>query len=180
MGQRETILQYIKINGTIVGLFTCLAFVSPMLVYNILPRVPNYFEKLEHNKQLAQVGSFIDQNTIVQATVIALDYWDTQLLPGVSAHSVLISFREEKDYNGFNDSLSIDVIRERIYASNVIRSLEKEVSDKERCAYIKKFDVRFVLAQPDTVEAYGDKLKKCDLVFENIYKTMNLILIGLK
>lgn len=169
-----------SLSGTGLGLIACTVFISPVLVYHFLPRIPAYFEVLDHNKQLSQVGAYIDQNTTGPVTAIALDYWDTQLLPGVSAHTMLISFREETEYNGFNYFLSIDEIRQRIYASNVIRSLENNVLDDERCGYIKKFGVRFVVAQNDTVETFKSKLRKCNFVIEDISRTKNLILLELK
>ena len=159
------------------GLVACVVFISPILGYHFLTRVPAYFEDLAHNSQLAQVGTYIDENTNNLVMVIALDYWDTQLLPGVSAHARLISFREEKAYNGFNLSLAAEEINERIYVSNTIRSLEKDASDEERCANIKEYDVRFVVAQFDAVEIYEDKLSLCDIVFERVFETQNLILL---
>jgi len=84
------------LSGTMIGLISCVVFISPILMSQILPRIPKFFEVLYHNKQLAQVGTYITQNTTGSVVAIALDPWDTQLLPGVSSHVSLISFREEK------------------------------------------------------------------------------------
>ena len=50
-----------------------------MLVYSALPRIPSYFDTLEHDKQLVQVGAYLDDNTTGLTTVIALDYRETSV-----------------------------------------------------------------------------------------------------
>jgi hypothetical protein len=181
LAERVNSIRLVKnFSGSVTGVVACIVFISPILGYHFLPRVPAYFEDLVHNKQLAQVGTYIDENTDNLVTAIALDYWDTQLLPGVSTHTRLISFREEKEYNGFNLSLTMEEINKRIYVSNVIRSLEKDISDEDRCANIKEYEVRFVVAQFDAVEIYEDKLSLCDIVFERVFETQNLILLELQ
>jgi hypothetical protein len=141
--------------------------------------VPFYFSLLEKNKQLAEVGTFIDKNSTDPVMAIALDYGDTQLLPGISAHSRLISFREEKEYNGFNFFLKPDEIYERIYASNVIRSLEQETSGAERCDLIKSYKLKFVLAQPKDSELFEKELSGCDMQASIVFRTKDLNLLAL-
>ena len=160
-------------------IFCCL-FVSPRIMFTILPRIPSYFLLLEKNKQLAQIGAYIDQNTSGQVMAIALDSWDTQLLPDVSAHTRLISFREEKDYNPHNYFLSLDEIHERIDASNSIQSLDQTVSADKRCAYIENYNVQFVLAQSDTVERFEKLISKCNRNNQIVFKTGDLVLLELK
>lgn len=167
-------------NGTFWGLVLCFVFASPMLVVGSISRAPFYFEVLNHNKQLAQIGTYIDQNTTSPVTVIALDYPDIQMLPGVSAHTSLISFREEKDDNGHNFTFSVDEIHERIYASNTIRSLEQEIRYEERCSLIEKFDVKFVVAQSKDVERYKSIIDNCVRVIKIVYETKEMVLLELK
>ena len=81
-----------------------------MLAGNILFQAQSFFEIHNHYLQLSQVGAYIDDATDDMVTSIALDYYDNQLLPGVSAHTNLISFREETEYNGLNNVFSVDEI----------------------------------------------------------------------
>ena len=113
-------------------------------------------------------------------TSIALDYWDTQLLPGVSAHTYLISFREETEYNGFNNSLSISEIRERINASNAIQSPGNVDFSGDRCLLIREYNVRFIVAQHDNVGQYKNVISKCEFVVEDVLSTKDLTLLKIK
>lgn len=180
LGKIKSFHRRMRLDGTVVGLVACFVFVSPILGSRILPRVPFYFERLNHNKQLAQIGAYIDQHTTKQTTAIALDYWDTQLLPGVSAHTELVSFREEKEYNGFNYFLSVDEIHKRIYASNIIRSLEQDVSAEEQCTLLREFNMRFIVAPSQVVETYSNKFGKCNIVLKDAFRTRDLTLLEIK
>ena len=86
--------------------------------------------------------------------VIALDYWDMQLLAGVSSHTRLISFREEMPHNGFNNFLSIDEARARIGASDLIRSIDQVIPYEERCNLIEKYNIKYVLAKIKVYQGY--------------------------
>ncbi len=152
-------------------------FVLPMLVVITFPRIPRYFEKLSHNKQLAEMGTFIDQNSVAPVVSIALDYGDTQLLPAVSADTRLISFREELDYNGHNNFMSLDEIHQRIYASDAIRSLEQTVSPEEKCSLIQKYNVRFILSQAKDVELFEGTLAPCRSSIQTVDLTKDMVLL---
>ena len=145
-----------------------------------MPLIPAYFDVLDHNKQLSQVGAYIDQATTTQVMVIALDYVDIQMLPGVSSHTTLISFREEMDYNGHNNFMPLDEVRERIKASNIIRSLDQTMDPEERCGLIENFDLRFVLAESNEVDIYKNIVEKCEIAVEEAYRTKELILLEIK
>ncbi|MBL6961098.1 MAG: hypothetical protein ISR59_08295 [Anaerolineales bacterium] len=169
-----------RINGTILGLIVCFVFFTPVLVSTFMPLIPAYFDVLDHNKQLSQVGAYIDQATTTQVMVIALDYVDIQMLPGVSSHTTLISFREEMDYNGHNNFMPLDEVRERIKASNIIRSLDQTMDPEERCGLIENFDLRFVLAESNEVDIYKNIVEKCEIAVEEAYRTKELILLEIK
>ena len=158
----------------------CFMFVIPILFYGIFPSVPNYFSLLDRHKQLARIGAYVDQVSADPVTIIALGYRDTQLLPGISAHATLISFREETEYNGHNFFLTIDEIRERINASNVIRSLDSTISLEARCYSLEKFDVKFIVAQSENVERYKGIIDKCDRDIEIVFTTKDLALFEIK
>ena len=158
------------------GLMLIFIFVSPVLVFSVSQRLPLYFGRLEHNKQLAEIGAFIDENTVAPTTVIAINYRDIQLLPAVSAHINLISFREELDYNGFNNFMSLEEIHHRIYASNTIRSLDAGISMDTRCKLIKEFGVRFVVVPSEDAEEYKSIVSECGSV-ETVFSTNDLVLM---
>ncbi len=151
-----------------------------MLSSVILPRAPYYFEVLGGYKQLARIGSYIDQTTDGVATVIALEYSDTQMLPSVSAHANLISFREEIEYNGFNNFLPIDDVRAMIYASNTIRSLDSNVTSDERCFLIKKYHVRFIMARLENAHDYGSVIGACGTQINFVTETKDLVLMKIE
>lgn len=167
----------VRRNGIFLGLLLCCIFVSPFLGFVIVPRVPLYFERLSHNKQLSDIGGYIDRNTSTPVTVIALDYRDVQLLPAISAHSTLISFREELDYNGHNNFLSIEEIHRRIYASNTIRSLDENVWSLEKCSLVKEYEVKYVLAQTKDIKLFETTVDPCDLKVDVVYRTKELSLL---
>lgn len=137
----------------------------------------NYFNTLDHNSQLAKVGSFIDQNTDGTTTVIALDYADTQMLPSVSANASLISFREENDYNPHNYFMTLYEIHERMDASNTIRSLDTSIPVDRRCALVNQYNVKYVLAGTDTAELFANLTSACGVNFSVAYKTKDIILL---
>jgi hypothetical protein len=174
------LLKRLKFNFELLGINLCLIFAGPLLAYNLFFHGSGYFRNLDEYQQLAQVGTYIDQNTTSPVTTIALDYTSTQLLPGVSAHTVLISFREETPRNGFNGSFSLDEIRARTYASNAIRSLDPTGSVPERCFFIQKFSVRFVVASPDNAEIYKSLISECGVTANNVFVTKDMVLLELK
>jgi hypothetical protein len=151
-----------------------------MLVFNIFPRTPYYFSTLEKNKQLAEVGTYIDKNSTQPVTTIALNYWDMQFLPGVSAQTRLISFREEKEYNPHNYFFSIDEIHERIYVSNTIRSLDNNVSADERCSLLEQFGVKYVLTDSENVYNFKNIINKCKFEMFTAFETEQFILLEIK
>lgn len=161
-------------------LLLCLVFVLPQLFYGIFPTIPVYFSRLDHNKQLVKIGAYIDQNSTDPVTVVALGYRDTQLIPGISAHATLISFRDEKDYNGHNYFLTLDQIHERINASNIIRSLEPTTSSEARCSSLRKFDVKFIIVQSENAERYMNLVDKCNKSVEIVFTTKDLALFEIK
>ena len=166
-----------KLTLDFLGISVCYLLAIPMLAGNILFQTQSFFKILDHNAQLAQIGNFIDENTKNMVTSIALDYADNQLLPGVSAHSYLISFREETAYNGFNNIFSIDEIHSRIGDSNAIRLLDNKVQPDERCAAIRKYDVRFVVTQQDNVKLFRSLLGECENIVGVAFETKDLILL---
>ncbi|PWB71732.1 MAG: hypothetical protein C3F07_13305 [Anaerolineales bacterium] len=156
---------------------TGLAAVGILAFSVLLPNVSTYFATLDHNRQLAQVGAFIDQSTDGPTTVIALDYADIQMLPSVSAHASLISFREEKEYNPHNYFMPAEEIRRRMDASNTIRSLDPSIPEDKRCALLDEYQVQFVLAGNGNAEQFTDLTGACRRNFTVSYRTADIILL---
>jgi hypothetical protein len=98
----------------------------------------------------------------------------------VSAHTSVISFREEKDDNGHNFFFSTDEIRHRMYASNTIRSLKKTIPCSERQSLIEEFDVRYVVSPMDNMETYIGIIDGCGMTIELVYKTEDLALLEIR
>lgn len=160
------------------GLILSFIFISPILLSGIPHRFPAYFDSIRYYKGLSEIGSFIDQSTKNPVTAIALDYRDTQFLPGISANARLISFRERKTYNGHNDSLSVEEARTRIDDSNAIQSLSKTIAVSQYCQVIEKYDLGFVLANSRTVELFQELTASCERSFAIVFKTGDLILLA--
>lgn len=164
-------------DEAVKGVLAGLMLTGILMVFLVLPRAPHYFEVLDHNRQLAQIGSYIDRNTSGATTVIAVDYSDIQMLPGVSAHTSLISFREEKEYNPHNYFLSVEEIHERMKDSNTIRSLDPSVSVQERCDLINGYDVEFVVARQNDASTYADLVNTCEKKIEYAFETKDMVLL---
>ncbi|MBL8098128.1 MAG: hypothetical protein JNK81_03055 [Anaerolineales bacterium] len=170
---------YSKRNNLI--LLFCFLFTLPVFAFMNLPRIPKFFEVLDRNIQLANIGSEIDLLSEHQVVSIGLDYVETMLLPGVSAKTMLISFREEKLDNGHNHYLTEAEIEERIYASGVIRSLATdEETNQERCAFINKYNVEFVIADNTNANLYLELIRKCGIVAEKKYQTKDKTLLQIQ
>jgi hypothetical protein len=176
---RVILVKNLRLTVELIGMGGCLVFAAPMLAINLLFHSPSFFANQNYFTQLANVGTYIDEHTDNMVTGIALDYKDTQLLPGVSAHTYLISFREETDYNGFNNSFSLDEIHERINASNTIRSLDDTVPPEERCGLMQKFNVRFVLARIDNAEPFKNVIDKCNISVKDVFESGDLVLLDI-
>lgn len=156
-------------------------FVLPILIFMNLSRIPAFFLTLERNSQLAELGAIIDNEAKGQSVSTALDYADTLLLPGISAKTILISFREEKLDNGHNHYLTEAEIEERIYASNAIRSLDTdEMASIERCKYISEFEVQFVIANKEDAGLYMDLVRQCGMTIEKIYQAKDKTLLQIQ
>ncbi|MCP4140683.1 MAG: hypothetical protein GY755_10410 [Chloroflexi bacterium] len=150
-------------------------FVSPVLFLGISARFAAYFESMQYYRELAQVGSYIDQHTDSPVMVIALDYKDTQFLPGVSSNARLISFRERKLDNPHNNSLSVEEIKDRIYASNTIQKL---MPSNEYCNFIEDYDLKFVLADEVKARRFQDVTKNCMRKFKAVFTTDAFLLLS--
>jgi hypothetical protein len=167
-------------NGNFWGLMLCILFISPMLLGGFLPHFPNYFEALDYNRQIANVGTYIDQNSSAPVTVIALNYGDIQMLPGVSANTSIISYREEKDDNGHNFFMSPDEIHHRMYASNTIRSLDATISCAERKSLMDEFDVRYVIAHAKDAESFTEIIDRCEIHIKPVYQTRDFVVLKVR
>lgn len=176
LSRLKTFKIYSKRNNLI--LLFCFLFALPVFFFMNLPRIPNFFEILDRNIQLANIGSEIDALSKNQVVSIALDYFDTMLLPGVSAETMLISFREEKLDNGHNFYLTEAEIQKRIYASGVIRSLATdEKTNQERCAFINEYNVEFVVVDNINANLYLQLIRNCGMAAEKKYQTKDKTLL---
>jgi len=164
-------------DGNFFGLALSLLFASPMVLSSSIPRAPYYFEILDHVRQLSYIGDYIDQNSIPPVTSIAIDYTDIQMLPGVSAHTSIISYREEKDDNGHNFFMSPDEIHHRMYASNTIRSLETTISCEERRSLMEEFHLRYVVSPMGEVKTFVRIIENCGIPIELKYQTKDFALL---
>ena len=130
--------------------------------------------------QLAKIGNYIDQVATGQVVSIALDYEDTQLLPGVSAHTNLISFREEKLENGHNFFMSPEEIQERVNASTAIRSLDTAIPVEGRCATIEKYKLKYVVVEIEKATMFSTYVADCLKDVEVVFRTREMLLFELK
>lgn len=167
-------------GGGYVILSLLLFFSAPMILLSSLPRIPHYFQSLDRARQLATVGDYIDQNSNPPVTSIAIDYMDIQMLPGVSAHTSIISYREEKDDNGHNFFMSPDEIHHRMYASNTIRSLEGTIPCEERRSLMEEFDVRYVVSPMNKVNTFIRIIENCGMPIELKYQTRDFVLLKVR
>lgn len=169
------------LNNDLLIIFSFFIFTLPVLFFMNLSQISAYFKILDRNTQLAEIGSIIDLNSESQVVSIALNENDLLILPGISAHTRLISFREEKLDNGHNHYLTEDEIKARIYASTVIRSLNTdEKTSQERCSFIDEYEVEFVIADNKDADLYLELISKCGIVAEKIYQTKDKALLQIQ
>jgi hypothetical protein len=163
------------VKGVMAGLVLALIMFLSFSIY----QVPSYFMTQAHNSQLAQLGAFIDRQADDVVTVVALDYSDTQLLPAVSARANLLSFREEVEYNGFNNSLPIAEVRARIAENKLITSLEAGERQGKRCELLMKYKVEYVIAPARVADQYAQSVSACGIQTQKAKSTKDLILLKL-
>lgn len=167
----------LPIDPVVRGCLTGLLFTGILLISVVIPRSSNYFEILDRNLQLAHVGAYIDEVTDSPTSVIALAYSDLQLLPSVSAHASLISFREEKEYNPHNYFLPINEVQKRVSDSSAIRSLNLTVLSDEKCHLLDVYKIKFLLARIENVEQYVSQMGACKKRFMVSFETRDMILL---
>jgi len=160
------------------GISLSFLLISPIFFIGISERFSSYFESIVYYKELSQVGAYIDENTDSPVMAIALDYKDTQLLPGVSANARVISFRERKLDNPHNHSLSVEEIQARIYASNTLRDLNPERSSEEYCGFVEEFDLDFVLVDYENAALFQTKVENCERKFSVAYQANRFLLFN--
>lgn len=159
-----------------LGLLLCVLLATPTLIFTVIPRVPAYFQLLTRNHQLSQIGVHIDSVSNKPETVIALDYSDLQLIPTISSRSLLISFREEQEYNGFNNFMSLQQVHDRIEDSNILRSLDSDVPSSVRCELLRKHEVKYVLVREGHSADYKKLIQACGMILVPDFVTDDYIL----
>lgn len=164
-----------------VIMFFCFLFTLPIFAFMNAPRIPAFFAVLDRNMQLAKIGLVIDAKSNNQVVSIGLEDADLLLLPGVSAKTMLISFREEKLDNGHNHYLTETEIEKRIEASNAIRSLNADkTASIERCKYINEFKVQFVIANIQDANFYMSLVRQCGMSIAKIFQTEDKALLQIQ
>jgi hypothetical protein len=148
-----------------------------VVAFRTITHFSKYFELLDHNSQLAKVGAYIDQHSTEPVISIGVDAMDSQLLPGVSAHTRVLSYREEKLDNGHNFFLTEEEILERKRASNIIRMVEKYGTVEERCSLIQNYDVKFVIVPREKLGNYKQAIGSCEFQVTDAFSTGDLVLL---
>jgi hypothetical protein len=165
------------ILGPKSGPLFALILITPVLLAGNYSSIPRYFEELDHNRQLTQIGLILSQHAPTDVTAISINYEDTQLLPGVASSVRLISFREEKLDNGHNFYMTEAEIRKRIRDSNLIRSMDADIPVVERCWVVEKYDLQWVLADRAEKGRVFDYLGECGFRLTLVIETSDLALI---
>jgi len=140
-------------------------------------QLPSYFELLHHNKQLARVGSYIDETTSGPVMTIGIDEKDSLFLPGVSANVRLISFREETLFTLHNTFLTPEENQQRIDASRIIRSADDDYPNEERCFWMSNYGLEYVLVNRDASQAFEQRVESCQNPLVQVFGTEDLVLL---
>jgi hypothetical protein len=176
-GRLKNTAVYNLLNGYFLWLLVGFVIISPVVAFRTVTHFSKYFELIDHNSQLAKVGAYIDQHSTEPVISIGVDAMDAQLLPGVSAHTRVLSYREEKLDNGHNFFLTEEEILERKRASNVIRMVENYGTVEERCFLIRKYDVKFVIVPRETLGSYKLAVGPCEFQVTESFSTRGLVLL---
>ncbi len=168
------------IRGSFTGTFFAISLASPILLYGNLSRVPAYFQTLDHNRQLTEMGRYIDFVSSRPVTVFSIEEEDADLLPGISFQARLISFREEKPDNGHNYYMTLEEIETRISDSQTLRSLDVAIFPSKRCDIVRNYEVRFVLSATDDSQRFQDYLQGCPVQITVALTTADLVLFEIE
>jgi hypothetical protein len=168
------------LNGYFLWLLIGLVVISPVVAFRTVTHFTKYFELLDHNNQLAKTGAYIDQHSSDPVISIGVDAMDAQLLPGVSAHTRVLSYREEKLDNGHNFFLTEAEILERKRASNVIRMVDKTAMMDERCSLIQKYKVEYVIVPREILASYKLAISSCEFQVTESFSTRDLVLLNIQ
>lgn len=153
-------------------------FVSPVLVLGFSQRFSAYFDAVTYYKQLTQVGHYIDNHTEEPVVAVALDYKDTQFLPGVSANTRLISFRERKVYNGHNDSLSLVEAQKRIDDSRKIQSIGENMLAQDYCNLLSTYNIKYIVTKTLPKIRFENKISSCLPSYQVLFKAKRFLVLG--
>lgn len=163
------------LNRETMGLLLVFLIALPILLTAILPQVPAYFHLLDHYKQLAQVGDFIENQEPDPTIAIGLDYYDAQFLPGVASNVRLISFREN-NINPHNVFWSEEEYARRIEDTKTIRVFDNSVPNEAKCELLAQYTIQLVLANEANASLFEESVSDCGYLVSPVFSTEDLFL----
>ncbi|MBN1668553.1 MAG: hypothetical protein JW862_15770 [Anaerolineales bacterium] len=152
-----------------------LASPTTIVVIRSFPVLADY---LSFHRQLAQVGDFVSASQSSPVRMVTLNETD-DYLPGVSANAKPISFRDRDLTKGhsFNYFFSSQELAEREHARKLVSSLDPGVSLTERREIIEKYEIRYILADPQQVESYLEIMNQ-DFQLQIVFQSDDFVLLS--
>jgi hypothetical protein len=144
-----------------------LASPSTWLVTNHAPiLIPTW----NFNRQLAEVGDYMSKNNSKKVTVITLNDTD-DFLPGVSAKAIPVTFREKGGGVAIHYFFTDQEYEERINESDIIQSLDPLVPVSDRIPIIKKYKIKYILADTWQANQFRTIMNSGDKLIEPVFRT---------
>lgn len=157
--------------------FVMVGLASPS-TWRVLDHAPILIPMWNFHRQLAEVGDYISNNNSKKVTVITLDDTDN-FLPGISVKAIPVSFREEARYEVkyfFTDQ----ELEERKSESDIIQSLDPLVPVSDRIPIIKKYKVKYILADTWQADQFMNIMNRSDKLIEPVFSTDNFVLFEIR
>lgn len=121
-------------------------------------------------RQLAEVGDYMSKNNSKKVTVITLNDTD-DFLPGVSAKAIPVTFREKAGGAAIHYFFTDQEFEERINESDIIQSLDPLVPVSDRIPIIKKYKIKYILADTWQANQFMTIMNSGDKLIEPVFRT---------
>ena len=158
--------------------FVVVGLASPS-TWRVIDHAPILIPEWRFHRQLAEVGDYISKNNSKEVTVITLNDTDNYL-PGISAKAIPVSFREEGDDFVIKYFFTSRELEERRYESDIVQSLNPFIPVCDRLAIIKKYQVKYILADTWQADQFMNIMNHNEKLIEPVFKTNDFILFEAK
>lgn len=157
--------------------FIMVGLASPS-VWLVTNHAPILIPTWNFYRQLADVGDYMSKNNSKKVTVITLNDTD-DFLPGVSAKAIPVTFREESG-TAIHYFFTDQEFEERKNESDMIQSLDPLIPIRNRIPIIKKYKVKYILADTWQADQFMTIMNSGDKLIEPVFRTDDFVLFEVR